>query len=161
MDEELVVKDAHSSAVKAVIEKKDRTVTAEVVTLNSNDYVIGVEIELKNDNTTLPILYHRLSSDDGRKMTGDFSKNIKTFTGTFTIEAEGEVLRKHRVQNGKIVSSQYFDQKLSDYECTMKGIVTCADDEINDMNAVEYLFCAASAPACLAETYASCLYENC
>lgn len=81
---------------------------------------------------------------------------------SLTNEIENKVVKKYEVRDGKIISSRNFNQIMNgDYDCSIEGIVECGDDGINDRNAIEYLFCIASAPLCLAEVYASCTYDNC
>jgi len=49
---------------------------------------------------------------------------------------------------------------MSTFPCSI-GIISCADDAINGMNWIEYGFCLAGAPACLARVYLSCGWQSC
>lgn len=96
----------------------------------------------------------------------DLPTKINSFNGTFIIEVEGQILHKSIIKDGIVKESEIKKFEISEfarisYPCTVDGITSCADDQINDMNWIEYGFCLASAPACLAELYLSCGWENC
>lgn len=110
----------------------------------------------------MPTFYHKLISDDNKPIREAIDAN-SSFNGIYTIEFDGEILRRSIIKNGIVVSTEKFnDTDLAQkYPCTASGIVTCADDKFNNMNVISYMFCVAGAPACLAEAYASCMYDNC
>jgi len=83
------------------------------------------------------------------------------FNGIFQITTQDKLIKQVKIKNGVVVSSQKSLTYDGDYSCTFDGITSCADDDINAMNWIEYGFCLAGAPLCLAELYASCIYENC
>src|SRR5690625_3325269 len=137
-----------------VVSKNNRIVKSSVLESKLNERIVAITITNKHSNKTFPIIYHRLTSNDNKKIS---ESDVETLNGTLTIEIENKVVRKYEVKDGPIIALGNQNQIMSgDYDCSIEGIVECADDEINDKNAVEYLFCLASAPLCLAEVYASC-----
>lgn len=123
-------------------------------------FVMDVDITNKNTNEQLPTMTHIFEADDKNEDISDLRNNFKSFDGTFEIIVQNQVVSKSVIQSG-VVTSRQLMAYYGDYDCTIDGITTCADDEINDMNWIEYAFCAATAPACLARIYSSCLWENC
>lgn len=125
------------------------------------DYkVTEMKITNRETNVTLPTIYHKFKLDKRSDNINDFSST----NGTYTIECNGIILYRMIIKNGEIESTEIINHKSlssEEYPCTVRGIVTCADDEINDMNWIEYASCAISAPVCLATIYASCIWENC
>ena len=151
--------ESWNSETRAVITKNNRIVKSSVIKSKSNERIVGITITNKESDITFPVIYHRLTSSDKKEIS---NSDTETFNGSLTIEIENRVVKKYEVKDGKIISSGNFNQIMNgEYDCSIEGIVECADDEINDKNAIEYLFCLASAPLCLAEVYASCTYDNC
>ena len=103
---------------------------------------------------------HVFKSDDVKDDISNLRTNFSNFDGTFEVFVQNQLIASSVIDKGVVVSSQLYEY-AGDYTCSVDGITTCADDEINQMNWIEYAFCAASAPACLAEIYSSCLWESC
>lgn len=124
------------------------------------DYkVTEMKITNRETNVSLPTLYHKFKLDKRSDNINDLSST----NGTYTIECNGVIVYKMIIKNGKIESTEIVNHKSlsEEYPCTVKGIVTCADDTIEDVNWIEYGSCLLSAPLCLATIYASCIWENC
>lgn len=128
---------------------------------NRNEYVINIDITNPDTKQGLPTIVHKFIASDTNSDISDLREKFSTFNGTFERTIDGKLLSVASIVNGNVVSYQRFSLDDGDYECSLDGITTCADDTINDMNWIEYGACALTAPACLARIYASCIYENC
>ncbi len=94
-------------------------------------------------------------------------KDPKSVSGLFTIEINGQVILKKQFINGvglKTEKNSYdnlIGGEIGRIACNVKNIHDCVSWEIEDMNWLEYLVCAASAPGCYATLWASCTWEVC
>lgn len=150
----------------AIVSNDLLTVEANLIDTNPNLYTIEVRITNKETKESLPTFIHKFIPDNKIEIMKDLPTKINSFNGTFIIEVEGQILHKSIIKNGIVKESEIKKFEISEfarisYPCTVDGITSCADDQINDMNWIEYGFCLASAPACLAELYLSCGWENC
>lgn len=149
----------------ATVSDNIKIVQANLVDTNPNLYTVEVKITNKKTEETLPIFVHKFIPDNTSEIMKDLPKKISTFNGVFLIEVEGQVLHRSIIKNGVVTKSEINKFSVSAfakrYPCTIDGITSCADDQINDMNWIEYSFCLAGAPACLAQLYLSCSWENC
>lgn len=137
----------------------------EVTTVKSeiNSRIIEMKITNKKTKVTLPTIYHKITLDNKNEKFDDLSKDLSSINGIYTIEVNGQILVSKIIKNGKIQSTEIktASSLYARYPCTTRGLILCADNEFNNMNWVEYGFCMAGAPACLAEVYASCAWESC
>ena len=139
---------------------KDLIITGNMVRTVNYIYRMDLEIENKHTGEKLPTLIHQFESADQSDIS-NIRRNFSSFTGSFSIIYDGHIIKKKTIKNGLVVSEWTDPYSGEKYPCTVDGITTCADDEINDMNWIEYAFCALDAPMCLAELYISCAWENC
>ena len=153
------VNDSEDAAF-AEVDGGQSVVKVNLVEAGTNGEIAEMKITNKESDITLPTLYHKFESVD----RNDDMSDLSSTNGTYTIECEGETIYRMVVKDGEIYSTEIIDEKAvaqGEYACTLRGIVRCADDTINDMNWIEYGSCLLGAPTCLATTYASCMWENC
>ena len=161
-----IIHDENNSSKVAIVSDNLKTVQAKLIDTNPNLYVIEVKITNKKTKETLPTFIHKFIPDNPNEIMKDLPRKMNSFNGTFILEVEGQFLLKSIIKNGTVVKSEHnkfvaYHLAKEDYSCTISGIQDCAEDTINDMNWVDYSFCLASAPVCLAQTYASCAWESC
>lgn len=152
--------DTNDFTIKATLE------TGNQGSISKNKYAINIDITDKITKTNMPTIVHTFISYDLNEDISNLPEKFSTFNGIFEITSNKTLISQSIIKDGVVVSNERFysnrtSSARGDYACSVDGITSCADDEINDMNWIEYAFCAVGAPACLAELYASCIYENC
>ena len=131
---------------------------------NNEEHIFTINIDVydKSKNEKWPTIVHNFISDDREKNISNLPEKFDNFNGIFEIKVGDKVISQTMIKKGKVISfNKISELKISDYDCSVEGIIECADDTINDMNWIEYGFCAATAPMCLARVYSSCTFENC
>jgi len=134
----------------------------EAVKIDTLSFMYAIDVTITNRKTSayLPVMTHMFKSNNTSDDLSNLRNNFNTFNGVFEIIANNHVVSKAIIVDGSITQYERYAY-AGDYQCTFDGITTCADDEINDMNWIQYAFCAVTAPECLAEIYLSCLWDNC
>lgn len=98
--------------------------------------------------------------------------NTKTFNGVLEIRHQGTVIESWTVTNNvfkrvvnqsttSTVKSNVYAEADPSGGCTISQVHDCVAYKIDDMNAVEYLLCLASAPSCYGGLWAICTYDVC
>lgn len=142
-------------------------ISVEINSIEPTSNIYALEFKVKNieNNKTLPTIVHKIRPYDKNISIEDVKKNIESFSGVFTIEIDGQILREIIVENGVIK-----ELKSNKYIATVEGksvfsseasrtIFGCIDEALEEMNWIEYGSCAISAPACYATLYASCAWD--
>lgn len=147
---------------KTIVQDK---VSVEINSIENTSKVYALEFKIKNttNKKALTPIVHRLSSYD--KSIGDISKDLESFSGVYTIEINGKVLRKTIVENGVIKEVQTYKKTTEEGMKIIldpdidRSIFDCMEEKLDAMNWIEFIACGITAPECLAVLYASCAWE--
>mgnify|MGYP005995619645 CR=1 FL=1 len=162
-DTEDKIVDSNIENEMTKVENETTLVQARVISSDKNIRITEIIVTNKITKEILPSIFHKLILTDNNADINEI-KDFNNLNAIVTVGFKNKLLFETKVLNGKINTkkvSKDYNLLLKEYPCTAAGLVECADDSFNDMNFVQYAFCLASAPACLAREYLSCAWDNC
>ena len=142
--------------------------------VESTPLIVKRKIEIINraNNSVVNTFILTLTNTDTKSNIFETVKN-KTFTGTFTIESQGELLLKAQATNGVSADDLIYSNENTDFAsnpkyqtmeavpCTLYNVTKCVNTRILAMNWIDYGACMLTAPACYAQLWGSCTWDIC
>lgn len=126
--------------------------------------IVNREIKVFSNKKNREILNLKISIV-ADKDANFYNKTLKKDVNyIMTVSNNGNDVYRAVVKNGKYYSSQILynvNAKSAKEPCTFKGNLKCVDDKLKEMNWFDYGICCATAPACYAQTWGSCIVDNC
>lgn len=142
--------------------KGDLEFIATDLTNEGKQNVVNREIKVFSNKKNREILNLKISivaDKDANFYNNTLKKDVNY---VMTVSNDGHAVYRAVVKNGKYYSSEILNYNISAKEpCNFSGNLKCVDNRLKAMNWFDYGICCATAPACYAQTWGSCIVDNC